>query len=207
MPLSVIGAGYGRTGTLSLKAALEQLGYVKCHHMIEVINNPDQVTGWMAAALGEPVDFDSLLQGYQAGVDWPVCHFYRELADLYPDAKVVLTVRDPLAWYNSISNTTLRIIRQNMANDPNGRNLGTELVVKAALQGELDDADHAVAMFDRHTAEVRATIDSERLLIFDVREGWEPLCAFLGKSTPQGMFPKTNSQSEFDDIFFGNKSA
>ena len=88
-----------------------------------------------AGAVDDFVDFDALLQGYQAGVDWPVCHFYRELAEVYTDAKVVLTVRDPLAWYNSISNTTLRIIRQNMANDPDGQNLGTELVVKAALQG------------------------------------------------------------------------
>jgi len=207
MSLSVIGAGYGRTGTLSLKAALEQLGYLKCHHMIEVINDPEQVTGWMAAALGESVDWDALLQGYQAAVDWPACHFYRELADYYPNAKVILTVREPLAWFNSISNTTLRIIKQNMANDPDGQNLGTELVVKAAFQGELNNPDHAVAMFNQHTAEVKASIEPQRLLVFDVREGWEPLCAFLQRPIPEGDFPKTNSRDEFDDIFFGNESA
>ncbi len=207
MSLSVIGAGYGRTGTLSLKAALEQLGYLKCHHMIEVINDPEQVTGWMAAALGESVDWDALLQGYQAAVDWPACHFYRELADYYPNAKVILTVREPLAWFNSISNTTLRIIKRNMANDPDGQNLGTELVVKAAFQGELNNPDHAVAMFNQHTAEVKASIEPQRLLVFDVREGWEPLCAFLQRPIPEGDFPKTNSRDEFDDIFFGNESA
>lgn len=207
MSLSVIGAGYGRTGTLSLKAALEQLGYLKCHHMIEVINDPEQVTGWMGAALGKSVDWDALLQGYQAAVDWPACHFYRELADYYPDAKVILTVREPLAWFNSISNTTLRIIKQNMANDPDGQNLGTELVVKAAFQGELNNPDHAVAMFNQHTAEVKASIEPRRLLVFDVREGWEPLCAFLQRPIPEGDFPKTNSRDEFDEIFFGNESA
>jgi hypothetical protein len=111
MPLSVIGAGYGRTGTLSLKGALEQLGFVKCHHMLEVIHDPKQNQGWTAAAFGQPADWDSLFEGYQATVDWPGCHFYQELADYYPEAKVVLTVRDPLAWFESISNTTFRVIK------------------------------------------------------------------------------------------------
>lgn len=207
MALSVIGAGWGRTGTLSLKGALEELGFMKCHHMLEVIQNPDQNAGWMAAALGESVDWDALLAGYQAAVDWPACHFYRELADYYPDAKVVLSVRDPRAWFDSISNTTLRVIKEGMAADPDRPpNLGSELVVKAAFQNNLDDADHAVTMFEQHTAEVRANIDSDRLLVFDVREGWEPLCSFLGKPVPAGEFPRTNSQDEFDSIFFGDKS-
>jgi len=205
MSLSVIGAGYGRTGTLSLKAALEQLGFMKCHHMLEVIRNPEQMAGWMAAALGKPADWDALFRGYQAAVDWPTCHFYRELADYYPDAKVVLTVRDPLAWFESMSNTTLRVIKAGMAADPHRQNLGSELVVKAAFQGEIDDADHAVAIFNRHTEEVRANIDPDRLLVFDVREGWDPLCAFLGKRVPRGEFPRTNSQDEFDSIFFGER--
>lgn len=206
MSLSVIGAGYGRTGTLSLKGALEQLGFVKCHHMLEVIRHPEQNAGWMAAALGEPVDWDALLDGYQAAVDWPACHFYRELAEYYPDAKVVLTVRDPLAWYESISNTTLRVIKQGMANNSPKPNLGSELVVKAAFQGQLDDAEHAVAMFNQHTSEVKSHIDPDRLLVFDVRQGWEPLCAFLDKPVPAGAFPRTNSQDEFDSIFFGERS-
>ena len=205
MSLAVIGAGYGRTGTLSLKGALEQLGFVKCHHMLEVIRNPEQNTGWMAATVGEPVDWDAILEGYQAAVDWPACHFYRELAEYYPQAKVVLTVRDPRAWFESISNTTLRVIKEGMASDPRRPpNLGSELVVKAAFEGNLDDADHAVAIFNQHTAEVKASIDPARLLVFDVREGWDPLCAFLGKPAPAGDFPRTNSQDEFDSIFFGD---
>jgi hypothetical protein len=207
MSLSVIGAGYGRTGTLSLKIALEQLGYVKCHHMLEVINDSRQSAGWMAAALGEPTNWDDLYQGYQAAVDWPTCHFYRALADYYPDAKVILSVRDPLAWFHSISNTTLRVIKQGMADGSTTPNLGSELVVKGAFEGDLDDPDHAVAIFNRHTEEVKAGIDSDRLLVFDVRQGWKPLCAFLNKPVPTGDFPRSNSQEEFDDIFFGDKSA
>jgi hypothetical protein len=206
MSLSVIGAGYGRTGTLSLKGALEQLGFMKCHHMLEVIQDPEQIEGWMAATLGKPVNWDALFEGYQAAVDWPSCHFYRELADYYPDAKVVLTVRDPRDWYDSISNTTLRVIKEGMASDPDRPpNLGSELVVKAAFQGNLDDPDHAVRMFNQHTREVQANIDPDRLLVFDVREGWEPLCAFLDKPVPAGSFPRTNSQDEFDSIFFGDR--
>src|SRR5690606_21852220 len=105
MSLSVIGAGFGRTGTLSLKLALEQLGFAPCHHMTEVFANPDQAATWLAAARGEAVDWDSLLEGYKASVDWPSCHFWRELAAHYPDAKVILSTRDPRRWYESISNT------------------------------------------------------------------------------------------------------
>lgn len=207
MALSVIGAGYGRTGTLSLKYALEALGFNKCHHMLEVINNPGEDQRWLAASRGEAVDWDDLLAGYQAAVDWPACHFYRELAAQYPAARVVLTVRDPRSWFESISNTTLRVIRQGMQSGrikPEG-NLGTELVVKAAFGGNIDDADHAVAAFERHTAEVKASIDPERLLVFEVRQGWEPLCAFLDCPVPEQPFPRVNSQAEFDEIFFGNR--
>ncbi len=207
MSLSVIGAGYGRTGTLSLKSALEQLGYIKCHHMLEVIKDSKQSTGWLAAALGEPPNWDDLYQGYQAAVDWPTCHFYRELADYYPKAKVILTVRDPLAWFQSISNTTLRVIKQGIADGAATPNLGSELVVKGAFEGNLDDPDHAVDMFNRHTEAVKKNIDPDRLLVFDVREGWEPLCAFLNKPLPAGDFPRSNSQDEFDNIFFGDKTA
>ena len=208
MALAVIGAGYGRTGTLSLKQALEALGYDRCHHMYEVINNPGEDQDWVAATLatarGEPVDWERMYAGYQAAVDWPTCHFYRELAAYYPQAKVVLTVRDPAGWYDSISNTTLRVIRQAMkANrEPN---LGTELVVKGGFDGNIDDADHAVAKFNRHTQEVIDSIEPQRLLVYEVSQGWEPLCAFLGKPVPDQPFPRINSRDEFDEIFFGNR--
>jgi hypothetical protein len=203
MGLSVIGAGYGRTGTLSLKHALEMLGYHKCHHMIEVINKPGEPDRWMDALDNPNVDWDALFAGFQACVDWPACHFYKALADYYPDAKVVLTVRDPLDWFNSISATTLSVIRPRLS-DPGSRNLGTELVVKGAFAGNIDDARHAVARFEQHTREVIDAIEPDRLLVYDVREGWDPLCAFLGKAVPAEAFPRVNSRDEFYGIFFGN---
>jgi len=206
MTISLIGAGYGRTGTLSLKSALETLGYNKCHHMIEVINTPGEPERWMQAIDAETVDWESMLEGYEATVDWPACHFYKALADYYPKAKVLLSVRDPLAWFESMSATTLRVIRKRMQTGDAGqpKNLGTELVVNAAFGGEIDDPEHAIRMFNQHTKDVVDAIDPSRLLIFDVREGWEPLCQFLDKPVPDAAFPRVNSRDEFEDIFFGS---
>lgn len=207
MGLSVIGAGYGRTGTLSLKFALELLGYNKCHHMIEVINNPGEAEKWLAAIGSHSVNWDALLSGYQATIDWPACHFYQELADYYPRAKVLLSIRNPEEWFESISATTLRVIAKRIESGqiPREGNLGTELVVKAAFQGEIEDAEHGVAMFNQHIEKVKSSIEPDRLLIYDVREGWGPLCAFLGKPVPDTPFPRVNSRDEFDEIFFGQE--
>ncbi len=206
MTISLIGAGYGRTGTLSLKSALETLGYNKCHHMIEVIRNPGESEKWLQAIDAKTVNWASLLKGYEATVDWPACHFYQELADYYPKAKVLLSIRDPLDWFESMSATTLGVIRKRMqaSNAGQPKNLGTELVVNAAFGGEIDDAEHAIRMFNQHTKEVVDTIDSDRLLIYNVREGWEPLCQFLDKPVPDAPFPRVNSRDEFEEIFFGS---
>src|SRR5262249_33070515 len=110
MPLDVIGAGFGRTGTLSLKAALEELGFSRCYHMVEVLAT-DDARRWDAAARGEPVDWDRLFEGFRATVDWPACSFYRELLEKYPGAKVILTVRDPDRWYDS-ARQTIYFVRQ-----------------------------------------------------------------------------------------------
>ena len=99
MTLKIIGAGFGRTGTTSLKAALEQLGYAKCHHMTEVLMNPSQAAGFLNAWHGNPVDWDQLFDGYQATTDWPACTYYQQLMAKYPDAKVILSLRDPERWY------------------------------------------------------------------------------------------------------------
>lgn len=204
MTLSVIGAGYGRTGTLSLKRALELLGYDKCHHMIEVIHKPGEPEKWLDAIDNPAVDWDDLFAGFSACVDWPACHFYKTLAARYPEARVILTVRDPLAWFESMTATTLNVIRPRLA-EPGNRNLGTELVVKGAFDGIIDDPRHGVAMFERHTREVIENIDPARLLIYDVRQGWEPLCAFLGKPIPTAPFPRVNSREDFHEIFFGSR--
>ncbi|MEX0840390.1 MAG: sulfotransferase family protein [Parvibaculum sp.] len=199
MSLSVIGAGFGRTGTLSLKLALEQLGFVHCHHMMEVFGNPDQAPVWHAAARGEKVDWDKLLEGYRASVDWPSCYFWRELAAHYPDAKVILSTRDPQRWYKSISQTIFRV----MADEPPGQGPGRDTldmakyVVREKTFGGCTDEAHVLDVLARHEAEVKRTIAPSRLLVFDVAEGWEPLCRFLGVAVPEGPFPRTNSTEEF----------
>ncbi len=205
MALSLIGAGFGRTGTLSLKHALETLGF-RCHHMIEVIRSPEGMDKWMTAAEQGNADWDEMLRGFDATVDWPCCHFYKQLAETYPDARVLLNVRDPRTWYESMSSTTLRVIRERMKVAPDSRNLGQELVVKGAFDGNIDDPDHAVEIFEAHVREVRATIEPERLLVYEVAEGWEPLCEFLGVPVPDEPFPRLNSRDEFDEIFFGGRS-
>ena len=199
MSLSVVGAGFGRTGTLSLKLALEQLGFAPCHHMVEVFGNPDQVPVWHAAARGEKVDWDALLAGYRASVDWPSCHFWRELAAHYPDAKVILSTRDPQRWYKSISETIFRV----MDNPPPPAGPGqtvlgmAKYIVQEKTFGGRTDEAHVLDVLARHEAEVKRAIAPERLLAFDVAEGWEPLCRFLGAAVPEGAFPRTNSTEEF----------
>ncbi len=211
--LKVIGAGYPRTGTSSMKAALERLGFGPCYHMFEVLTNPDHVDRWLPVTTGEPVDWEKVFDGYRSAQDWPASGFWREQAEAFPDAKVILTVRDPRKWYVSMQNL--------MANGP-GRNLPDlgSLPPKAAEvfasmrrmgpvmerlgrdafgdnyrfgDGGLLDEDRAVERFEQHVAEVKASLPAERLLVFDVREGWAPLCGFLGVPVPDGEpFPHLN---------------
>jgi len=199
--LSVIGAGFGRTGTLSLKRALERLGLGPCHHMLEVFAHPAQATQWRAAAAGEPVDWDALLAGYGAAVDWPACHFWRELSQRYPAAKVVLTARDADAWYESLSATIGKFAdAQSLPPDPLKRGvleMGRVVVMERTFGGRIGDAAHAKAVYRRHVEAVMAGLPADRLLVFDVAEGWAPLCRFLGRPIPEEPFPRSNSREEF----------
>jgi hypothetical protein len=205
MPLKVIGAGFGRTGTLSLKVALEQLGFVKCYHMTEVFSRPEYVGLWDAAARGEPVDWESLFRGYQATVDWPGCNFYREFLRLYPEAKVILTVRDPEGWYDSARQTIYRQQRAfpawAMPFLPRLRRflrLTQRLIWEGVFRGRFEDRAFAVEVFKRHTEEVKRVVPPERLLVYEVKEGWGPLCSFLGVPIPEGKpFPHLNDAEEF----------
>jgi hypothetical protein len=202
MALQVIGAGLGRTGTLTLKTALEMLGFGPCHHMIEVFgNSATQVPFWNRAALGEAVDWDELYGSYRATVDWPGCHFYAQLAERYPDAKVILSKRDPERWYESISETiltsmtTMGLGAAPVPEDHPMRFGG--IIIPQKTFGFDFSRDNVIAAFERHNAEVVNTIAPERLLVFEAAQGWEPLCAFLGVPVPDEPFPRTNSREEF----------
>jgi hypothetical protein len=202
MGLQVIGAGLGRTGTMTLKTALEQLGLGPCHHMVEVFAHmPIQAPFWRAAAGGAAVDWDAGLAGYNSSVDWPSAHFYLQLAAHYPQAKVILSRRNPESWYASMAETILKAMTMPVFDTGAGAgeapmHFARMIIHDQTFHGDLS-RDNVIASFERHNAQVIATIPPERLLVFEAAQGWEPLCAFLGLPVPATPFPRTNSREEF----------
>jgi hypothetical protein len=194
MALDVIGVGLGRTGTLSLKVALEILGLKPCHHMIEVWANPATIGDWLEAADGQP-NWAKIYDGFSATVDYPGCHFWRELLITYPQAKFVLTVRDPADWFESTQTTIFSPrMRDRVGDSPAAAFL--EKTVWGDFGSGINDRDYMIAAFERHSAEVRRTIPKGRLLEFEVAQGWDPLCEFLGVPVPSKPFPRLNSREE-----------
>ncbi|MGH9022847.1 MAG: sulfotransferase family protein [Acidimicrobiia bacterium] len=195
--LRLVGAGLPRTGTHSLKLALEQLLGAPCYHMLEVIERPDHVLAWQRAVHGDLPDWDDLLAGYRSGVDWPVSAFWKELSDAAPDAVVLLSVRDsPASWWRSIDQTVLDGARRE---PPPER--ATFFAMLHGLLGRFcagwSDADSAMAAYEHHNAEVRATVASNRLVEWRPGDGWEPICEALGVAVPDAPFPHSNTTSEF----------
>ncbi len=197
MALKVVGAGFGRTGTLSLKKALEMLGFGPCYHMMEVFPRPEHVAMWHKLAFENQIDWDLLFRGFQSTVDWPSARWWREMADHFPDAKVLLSVRDPEAWYKSMTDTIYQPMKNPAPdNAPELIRMQNQMVRKAILGDTFDnrfeDKAHTLEVFKRHIQEVRDTVPPARLLVFDVREGWEPLCRFLEVPVPSEPFPRLN---------------
>jgi hypothetical protein len=194
MALDVVGVGLGRTGTQSLKVALEILGLKPCYHMVEVWANPASIDDWLQAANGRP-SWDKIFDGYRATVDYPGCHFWRELTSAYPKAKVLLTVRDPGDWFESTQATIFSPqMRARVGESPAAEFL--HKTVWDDFGAGIDDREHMIAAFERHTAEVKRAIPRNRLLVLDVKEGWKPLCDFLGVPVPSKPFPRLNSRDE-----------
>ena len=197
--MKVIGAGFGRTGTLSIKAALEELGFGPCYHMSEMGKNPDHHKAWGAAARGEPVYWREVMKGYEATMDWPWCTYYKELMRAFPDAKVLLSVRDPEEWYESTITTLYSIykIRRYLTHGP-GSGPGSGGIWGHTFSGRFEDREHAIAVFERHNEEVVRHVPPERLLVYEAKEGWGPLCEFLGVGVPEGLpFPRLNGYTTF----------
>lgn len=210
MTLKVIGAGFGRTGTTSIKAALEQLGFAQCYHMQEVIKQPAHVGFWLEAMAGKPVDWEQCFTGYQSTVDWPACNFYAQLMLHYPEAKVLLTVRDPDQWYDSCFNTIyaiyhqpiMRIVRTLLPPMQRFMAMNERLIWQGDFGGRFADRQHAIAVFTQRNAAIQAHVPPARLLVYDVKEGWEPLCRFLNVPIPQDTpFPHLNDRKTFQWIF------
>jgi hypothetical protein len=200
--MRVIGAGFGRTGTLSFKRALEDLGLGPTYHMQEVVRRPAHIRAWLRYARTGEVDWDELFSGFGSGVDYPVSCVWEELASHYPDAKVVLTVRDSARWWTSTHSTIYRIgtafpawMLRAVPITREFVEMVDRLVWDGLFDGRFADRSHAVAVFERHIEHVRATCPPERLLVFEVADGWAPLCAFLEVPVPRHPFPHLNDST------------
>lgn len=194
MALKVVGSGLGRTGTKSLQTALNMLGFGPCHHMVEVFMHPESVPLWVEAGAGR-ADWDKIFAGYGAMVDYPGAFYWRELAAHYPDAKVLHTERDPDQWFDSTQSTIFAPGSPTSATEgPMGAFFGSFL---RGIREHLHDREFMTAHFRRHNEEVRRTIPPERLLIYEVGQGWPPLCKFLGVPIPDAPYPSENSRAEF----------
>ncbi len=196
MALVVIGAGFGRTGTESMKLAIELLGVGPCHHMREVLANPAQLKLWRSVAQGERPGWDDVFADYNSAVDWPAAYFWRELSEYYPDAKILLTVRSAESWYESMANTIFKTLKA--STDPDS--IGLKLIAERVFGGRLDDRADAIDVYEKNTADVQAAVTPERLLTYNIGDGWEPLCRFLGKPVPDTPFPRSNSTEEFNAV-------
>jgi hypothetical protein len=210
--VKVIGAGFGRTGTMSLKVALETLGFDPCYHMTEVFAHPEHTGFWISAWRGEPADWDGVLGGYEAAVDWPACSFYEDLMERHPAAKVILSVRDPERWYESVRNTIYelsvvvprhpiyrigyKLVSLFVFRGSGDVDLADEIIWQGTFDGRFEDKNYAIEVFERHNAEIRQRVPGVRLLVYNVKAGWGPLCEFLGVEVPDEPFPRTNDTAE-----------
>ncbi|MBK8983269.1 MAG: sulfotransferase [Ignavibacteria bacterium] len=212
MSLKIIGTGLGRTGTYSLKLALEHLGFGKCFHMTELFQHPEKVKYFIQAEKGEQVKWDELFNGYRSAVDYPAARYFRQLYEYYPDAKFIHTLRDPDEWYESALHTIF------MARNPDLRKF-TQFALRFPFSTvvrkrfkvfmynrklmdlefgkDLKNKNKVISSFKKHTENVLKHIPAERLLMFNAAEGWKPLCEFLNVSIPDVKFPYSNNRQEF----------
>jgi hypothetical protein len=201
MGLKVIGAGLGRTGTMSLKIALEKLLGGPCYHMVELFEHLEEHTPlWYASARGQDVDWDRVFDGYIAAVDEPASTQWQSIARFYPDALLILSVRDPDKWWKSASETIFQVTRQPREGLSPARLAWLDMIdanYKTLYPQGNADAESAKSAFSAHTERVKAGVAPERLLVWEVSQGWEPLCHALGLPVPDEPFPRTNSTAEF----------
>ncbi len=197
MTLELIGVGLGRTGTLSLKAAIERLGHGPCYHMIEILTAPERAGPWLETGQDGSRDWDAIFEGFRATVDWPAAAFWRELVERHSEAKVVLSVRDADRWYESIRNTLVPMMSQPPPPEaPRALHefaaWARELIVDRTFGGRLDDPAHAKRVFEAHNQAVIDAIPESRLLVYRTGDGWEPLCRFLDVPVPDDDYPRLN---------------
>lgn len=195
MALRVVGAGLGRTGTLSLKVGLEKLLGAPCYHMMEVFTHPEHAAYWISAGRGDMPDWDEVFKGYVAAVDWPPCAWWPEISAKYPDAIVLLSTRDSAeTWWNSANET----IFGGVDKAPPGpfRDMVTGMFA-SRFTPNIRDRAASIAAYEKHNAEVRARVPKSRLLEYQPGDGWEPLCRALGVPVPSEPYPHTNTREQW----------
>lgn len=211
--IEIVGAGLGRTGTYTLKEALEQLGFSRCYHMTDLFSHPEQVSYWQELKDSGKTDWQELFKDCRAVVDYPGCLYYREIIAAYPGAKVILTVRDPDIWYESVLRTfyklrprkplallamLLRLFISARFRTILPVYLFTDIIIwKEQFKGRFADKQTAIKIFEQHSNEVKAAIPDKQLLVYNVKDGWQPLCEFLNVSIPDIPFPVTNLRQDF----------
>jgi sulfotransferase family protein len=210
--MKLIGAGFGRTGTMSLKAALEQVGYGPCFHMIDLIKGEMPLPDWDAASRGEEVDYVRALQGWESTIDWPACTYWERLVEIWPDAKVLLSVRDPDKWYESCLNSIHEAAEMGTRGELGGGPVPPpstevmEVINRIVWEGTFEnrfeeDRQFAIDTFNSHNEAVRAKVPADRLLVYEVKEGWGTLCEFLEVDEPDAPFPHLNDTASFRGMF------
>lgn len=200
MNLRIVGAGLGRTGTHSLKIALEQLLGAPCYHMLEVIGRPERADAWAAAARGEPTDWEALFADYAAAVDWPAASFWPEISAAFPESVVLLSVRDAEGWWESASHTIFEAVSRGGPMDDEGfrKELAMiEAIFANRFTPDWRHRDAAIAAYEAHNASVRAGVPADRLVEWHPGDGWKPLCDALGMPVPDDPFPHVNTTAEF----------
>jgi hypothetical protein len=199
--LEVIGAGFGRTGTHSLAAALESLSFGPCYHMHVLRRNPDHASSWLDAMQGKTIEWKAFFRSYKSVVEWPTVSFLPQILPLFPHAKVILTLREPGDWYESARATIFDALELSQFNpDATSREndvLARRLILDRVFSGRYRDAQHAIEVYNQHIARVVEMVPSDRLLKFHISEGWGPLCRFLGVDRPGEAFPQLNERKEF----------
>jgi hypothetical protein len=207
MSLQVIGSGFGRTGTMTMKQVLEKLGFGPCHHMLEIIENPQQLPLWKAVAAGGEIDWETVFDGYQSQVDWPGAHVWEQTAAAFPEAKIIHTERAEDGWWNSFNGTIGKFFQSLDKLDVPPHLMDQFTFMRDWLMKEsftdYTDRDAAIAGYREHNRRVREAVPAERLLVFNVADGWEPLCQFLGVPIPDEPFPHTHVRKEFWEHFGG----
>ena len=197
--LKLINAGLGRTGTTSLKVALERLGFGPCYHMFDIVSNEERLGQWekIVCDAGRP-DWETVFDGYTSAVDGPCAIYYRQIMETFPEAKIILTIRDSERWYQSTYDTLYQfaVKGKNLpkANSAQARlyRMTNTMIWNGLFGGRFPDKQYAIEVFRNRNADVVHSVDPDNLLVYDVRQGWEPLCAFLGVDVPAEDFPHVN---------------